>query len=278
MVPTGNEDTGEVNVTDCTELCYNGQVETRCEDAVESTSSFGDSLSDNKNALLFGEMEVESPLGLGFDDASHLGFDDCGSEFHMRRTRPTDHWRRFIRPLMWRCKWLELQMRNIRSQYLKYDRELAEHAQRKMFDFHTYLLQGFDGKSLQFDSFNQRKKAMQRKKRKRIEEMTNIMPYMLQHNVFSYYENRKTAVNFGSLNDDCSNLAKAINATDEFGLEDEWQPFESKGDDNIREDFLRKVEVLQSQVRKLKARIEKVVNENPGKFQFQVSGENFFWR
>lgn len=59
---------------------------------------------------------------------------------------------------------------------------------------------------------------------------------------------------------------KTINSNDEFGLQEGWESLESKGVDNIREDTLWKIEVLQLQVHKLKARIEKVVSENPGKF------------
>ena len=70
---------------------------------------------------------------------------------------------------------------------MKYDRELAEHAQRKQFDFSTFLEGGFDMKSLPFSSCTQRKKVMKRKKRKRVEDMTDIKSYMLQHNLFSYY-------------------------------------------------------------------------------------------
>ncbi|KAF2295470.1 hypothetical protein GH714_032999 [Hevea brasiliensis] len=59
---------------------------------------------------------------------------------------------------------------------------------------------------------------------------------------------------------------KAINANDDFRLQDGLASLESKGIDGIRENFLWKIEVLQLQVRKLKARIEKVVSENPRKF------------
>lgn len=99
----------------------------------------------------------------------------------------TDHWRKFIRPLMWRCKWIELQIKEFQSQALKYDRELAEHEQRKQFDFETYMVEGFHAKSLPFSSCIRRNKVMKRKKRKRFEETTDTASYMLRHNLFSYY-------------------------------------------------------------------------------------------
>lgn len=86
---------------------------------------------------------------------------------------------------MWRCKWIELQIKEFQSQALKYDRELAEHEQRKQID--TFAEEGFDARSRPFLGCTQSKKVMKRKKRRRVEEMTDITSYMLQHNLFSYY-------------------------------------------------------------------------------------------
>lgn len=55
-----------------------------------------------------------------------------------------------------------------------------------------------------------------------------------------------------------------INGNDDFRLENGLACLESR--DQVCEDVLRKIEVLQLQVRKLKAQIDKVVNENPTKF------------
>ncbi|XP_050207026.1 uncharacterized protein LOC126656490 [Mercurialis annua] len=258
----------EVNVVECTKSCYaSGQLEARCEqdeDGTESMSSFGDTISDNENenGSLFGEVEVNSQ----FCDGDVSLFDGFDGALPMRRKKLTDHWRRFIRPLMWRCKWIELQIKEFQSQALKYDRELAEHAQRKQFDFDTFLVEGFDTKSLPFSSCTQRKKVMKRKKRNRVEEMVDIKSHMLQHNLFSYYEIRKPPGNGALMTDDCDNLGKAVNANDELEFQDGWTSLESKPEDNIQENILLKIELLQLQVRKLKARIEKVVSDNPGRF------------
>ncbi|XP_065852691.1 uncharacterized protein [Euphorbia lathyris] len=252
----------EVNIVECTKSGENGQVEEgRYEDCTESNSSFGDTLSEDENGPVQDDMEVESRLS--FDGAPAPGWafdDDYGGEFPKRRKKLTDHWRRFIRPIMWRCKWIELQIKSLQSQAQKYDRELAQYAERKLFDF----VEGCDTKSLPFSSCTRRKKVVKRKKRKRVEEMTDVASHMLQHNLFSYYENRDSAVGGGLINNNCSNLDKATNAPDEFGLQDEWPSFDCKGD--VHENLLRKIEVLQSQVRTLKARMEKVERENPEKF------------
>ncbi|KDP32028.1 hypothetical protein JCGZ_12489 [Jatropha curcas] len=248
----------DINIIECTKSGDNGQIEARCEDATESMSSFGDTLSETENLAVLGDAEVESQCCLC--DAAASVFD--GGAFQMRRKKLTDHWRRFIRPLMWRCKWIELQIKEFQSQALKYDRELAEHEQRKQFDYGTFLIEGIDAKSTPFSSCTKRNKVMKRKKRKRIEEATDISSYMLQHNLFSYYETRKSSANGASMNDNCSNNPdKAINVNDEFGFQDGWASLETKGIDNICENILLKIEALQLLVRKLKVRIEKVTKE-----------------
>ncbi|XP_043804767.1 uncharacterized protein LOC110628081 isoform X4 [Manihot esculenta] len=252
-VLAGSEDM-EINIIECTKSGDNEQVEAICEDQTESMSSFGDTLSETENGPVMDDTEVESQLCVGVAPASI--FNEYSGPFQMRRKRLTDHWRRFIRPLMWRCKWIELQIKEFQSQALKYDRELAEHEQRKQID--TFAEEGFDARSRPFLGCTQSKKVMKRKKRRRVEEMTDITSYMLQHNLFSYYENRKSAASGAPMINDCGNLDKTINSNDEFGLQEGWESLESKGVDNIREDTLWKIEVLQLQVHKLKARIEKV--------------------
>lgn len=88
---------------------------------------------------------------------------------------------------MWRCKWIELQIRELQSQALKYDGELAAYDERKQFEFERFTLEDFDAKSLPFSSQIPRNKVMKRKKRKRVESTIDIASYMSQHNLFSYY-------------------------------------------------------------------------------------------
>lgn len=99
----------------------------------------------------------------------------------------TDHWRRFILPLMWRCKWLELQLKEFKSQALTYDREVAEYDQRKKFEYEKFTFEGLDVKSQPFPCQIQRKKVMKRRKRKRVEDTADLASYMSRHNLFSYY-------------------------------------------------------------------------------------------
>ncbi|KAJ6398631.1 hypothetical protein OIU77_019423 [Salix suchowensis] len=258
----GSEDV-EVNIIDCTTASYNKQIEARCDDAVtESISSFGDTESETKNGTSgLSDTEIESQLFVGGGQMSI--FEGYGGSFQMRRKKLTDHWRRFIRPLMWRCKWVELKITELQSHAFKYDREIAEDEQRKMLDLETFI-GGFPVKSLPFSTCVTRKKAMTRKKRKRFEETEDVASYMLQHNLFSYYVNKKSTTDGASIDDGCSNPAKTINDNDEFGTQDGLTSLQSR--DSISEHILRQIEVLKSQVHKLKSRADKVACENPVNF------------
>lgn len=88
---------------------------------------------------------------------------------------------------MWRCKWIELQIKELQSQALKYDRKLANNDERKQSEFECSKLEGIDAKSLPYSSQIFRSKVMKRKKRKRLESTIDIASYMSRHNLFSYF-------------------------------------------------------------------------------------------
>ncbi|KAF5752856.1 hypothetical protein HS088_TW01G00774 [Tripterygium wilfordii] len=253
----------EVNVTECTNSSDSGKVEDNYQDGTESMSSFGDTVSSTENSSMSSDTEVESRLCYGNTSPT---VDGCGGAFRTRRKKLTDHWRRYVHPLMWRCKWMELQIKELHSQALNYERELDKYDERKQFDYEKLALEGCDAKSLPFSSYIPRKKVMQRKKRRRVEDTVDIASYMLQHNLFSYYATKRPAVHGASMDDAFGSLNKTVNHNDEFGFHDRWSSLEFREDDNTLEPVLKKVEMMKSQVRNLKSRIDKVLNENPGKF------------
>lgn len=61
-------------------------------------------------------------------------------------------------------------------------------------------------------------------------------------------------------------LAGQFNGNDESEHNDEWYLLGSRDGDNSVEEMFRKIEILQSQTRNLKSRLNKVMGENPGKF------------
>ncbi|KAL6129071.1 hypothetical protein ACLB2K_072424 [Fragaria x ananassa] len=248
----------EINITECSGPNEDVQiVENECQDLTESSSSFGDTVSGTENGSMLDGDEVESQY---CENPSVSLYDGYSDAFHTRKKKLTAHWRKFIRPLMWRCKWLELQIKEFQSQTLKYDAELAEYDKLKQYEFGGYTAEGFDGKSIPFSSQSQRSKLMKRKKRKRVEDTTDIVSFTSNHTLFSYYENKKSGANGGSMEEDCGNLAgKSTHGINEFEIE-------FRDGDSTLEDILRKIEVVHSQVCRLKTRIDKVMKENPALF------------
>lgn len=99
----------------------------------------------------------------------------------------TIHWKRFIRPVSRRCKWIELQVKQLQSQARKYETELAAYNYTKQLDF-SHLTSDDSGiKSVPMSGWMRRNKVMKRNRRKRVEEQCDITSYMSNHSLFSYY-------------------------------------------------------------------------------------------
>lgn len=99
----------------------------------------------------------------------------------------TSHWRRFIHPISRRCKWIELQMKQLQSQARKYEKELAAYNYTKQLDFAHFTSEDSNIKSIPISDRMHRNKVMKRNKRKRVEEQCDIESYMSNHSLFSYY-------------------------------------------------------------------------------------------
>lgn len=87
---------------------------------------------------------------------------------------------------MWRCKWTELRIKEMESQALKYNKELEKFDQGKFIGPYQSTLEENGSKSLPFSSPQYRSKAKKRRKRKRVEDTTDIGSYMSHHYLFSY--------------------------------------------------------------------------------------------
>ena len=105
---------------------------------------------------------------------------------HYRKKKVTDHWRNYISPLMWRCQWLELRMKDLQSQVSRYDRELAVLKHEKELQTKMIELDCSSSRSVPFSSHCCRK-TMKRRSRKRTEEKINAALYVSTHTVLSYY-------------------------------------------------------------------------------------------
>ncbi|KAL6578180.1 hypothetical protein OROMI_010508 [Orobanche minor] len=166
------------------------RVETKEDpDATENSSSFADTISGNENNSGFSDAEVESQFFQDSDLA--LPFDGLGSVFPVRKKKLTAHWRDFIYPLMWRCKWTELRIKELESQASKYAREISIHNRGKHIALDQTTVEQSGSKSLPFTRLSHGKKPMKRRKRKRVESITDIATYMSNHILFSERENKR---------------------------------------------------------------------------------------
>ncbi|XP_027106577.1 uncharacterized protein [Coffea arabica] len=255
----------EVNITGLATSDGNGLVEAEGQDATDSfsSSSFDDTDSDSEAAVDTSDAEVGS--GLHGYSSSSLAVDRLNDIFRTRKKRLTSHWRTFIQPLMWRCKWVELQVKKLRSQALKYDREVVNHDQRKHYLLENLPLEGCGVKSPPCSTDGPTDKVMRRKKRRRLEDTTDVTSYMSHHNLFSYFENRIHTADGARVDEDWASRDK-ISGNDESKVSDERLWLELGFGDNSSEELLRKIWLLESQLSKLKFRLDKVMNENAAKF------------
>ncbi|GMH00639.1 hypothetical protein Nepgr_002478 [Nepenthes gracilis] len=258
----------EINITECMSSHEKELVKIEHEDATENSSSFGGTDSGTENAAVSSDAEVESRRQ---DDGTSMlaldGFDDL---FRVRKKKLTTHWRNFIRPLMWRCKWVELKIRELESQALKYGRELAECSLRKQYELERFTSDNLHVKSAPTFCQGQRVNVMRRKKRKRVEEAVDIASYMAHHNLFSCYVNKKSFADYAYMDDECGNSVTPANKTtftsDELGVNGgEWLPLDSK-DGNSFEEILRLIEEAKLHLCRLRVRMDKMICENTGKF------------
>ncbi|XP_027352032.1 uncharacterized protein LOC113862925 isoform X3 [Abrus precatorius] len=257
----GNEEDVQVNIIGSGCIISGGKpVEDACEDDTDtecsSSSSFGDTGSGVEDALgsAFTDTEVESPM-----------CDDWSKTAVRKNKTTTVHWRRFVHPIRWRCKWIELQLKKLNSLALKYDTELAAYDYMKQLEFSKFSVDDFNVKSVPISDGNRRNKVMKRKKRNKAEER-DLSSYMSSHSIFSYYENKNHS--HDACLEDFHGDALRGNADniEELKFNSIWSSVEHEDNDKAVNDIIQKIEDLQSQVQKLKARIDNVVSENPGKF------------
>ncbi|KAF2589063.1 hypothetical protein F2Q70_00041145 [Brassica cretica] len=262
--------------------------------ATEYSSSFSDTSSEDADMLctgLTGDAEVESH----YWDETDLGpaYDSFSSVFHFRKKRLTNHWKSFIRPLVWRSKWLELKIRELETQALEYPKKLESLYQEKLGAANTdpsVLENGM--KSLPFTNPSyKRRAAKRRRKRKKVESTDDLTSYMSHHNLFSYIETRRlssdgmsvTADDFGetrrlssdgmSVTADDFGAAKdsRVDSKDQVDLVDDDSLFDHREGDSVLEEVLWKIELVHSQVLRMKSQVDVVMSKNAARFS---SSEN----
>nr|POF23508.1 hypothetical protein CFP56_40082 [Quercus suber] len=233
----------EVDIVGSTIKSDIGLTKSEDPDATDYSSSFADSASDIENCSGLSEGEVESQF---------FGDNGLGSSFDT----------------------FELRIKEMELQALKYARELAAYDQRKQPGFDQFTFEGLGSKSLPFSSQCFKKKAIKRRKRKRVEDTTDLTSYMSKHHLFSYLELKKSDPDGFSVADDFGNPVITDQndpCNDKFGISNDWSFFEFRDGDNFLEQVLWKIELVHSRVHKLKSQIDVVMSKNAARFS---SSEN----
>lgn len=107
--------------------------------------------------------------------------------FYGRKKKMTEHWRRFIQPIMWRCKWVELKIKELQNQARMYDKEVEESRQAKKVELETLKSEQLGVKAQPpLPCYSQKNRVRERRKRKRVEKTSDVTSYALNHNLFSY--------------------------------------------------------------------------------------------
>ncbi|KAI3791044.1 hypothetical protein L2E82_04595 [Cichorium intybus] len=234
-------------------------------DETEYSTSFADTASTNdNNSSALSDTEVESKLHSDTNGFSS-SFDEFGGAFRVRKKKLTSHWRNFIRPVMWRCKWAELKIKQFESQALQYTKTIAAYDQTKHLANQS-IPEGFTSRSMPFTCQGHHSKLMKRRKRVRVEDTTDAKLYMSKHILFSYHESRKSDPDGASITEDFDDpvlTGQKATSQEEGGFEEhsKWSFVEDK-DDNEMEQILGKIEIAQTRVHKLKSQLDLLISEN----------------
>lgn len=263
------------NIIDCVDTSV---IVTQEEDpdATECSSSFGNTISGSDDGLRSNLSDAEVESQFHCENGASTLFDGM---FRPRKKKLTAHWRRYIRPLMWRCKWIELRVKEFQSQALKYEKELLAYSHGKQFNLEQVSSESSAARLVPLSCRSHRKHVMKRRKRKRLEETVDLPSYMLHHNLFSYYENKKSEADGGSIDDDYVNQVNGTdqnaNTVDEFGVNYDWPVLEATDGNDSLEQILWSIEGLQNRVLKIKTQLNKLVSKNATKLSLMDNSSLF---
>ncbi|KAJ1283579.1 hypothetical protein BS78_03G138700 [Paspalum vaginatum] len=225
-------------------------------DTTECSSSFGDTFSGFDDEADDGEPEVNSVMSAHDNDG--------GPSKPPRRKKVTDEWKNSVGPIMWRCHWLELRMKELSSQVSKYDRELARIKKEKEMQQAVSKTNVSMPESMQIHK-DHGNCIMKRRKRNKHEENVDTSLYINKHQILSYYHGKqnKGAETDGLLIDD--NCGNTVDGSIRRGL-DTVTLLDSEDCDVIFEqltlqDILSSIDEAQSQVHLLQDRLRKARSE-----------------
>lgn len=249
----------EVDVVEWSAVIDNNRVDvSEYDDGTdEYSSSFSGTVSDHES----------DKSGFNDQEADSMMCTDTSLPFYVRKRKLTDHWKKFIQPITWRCKWVELKIKELQSQAQMYDKEVKETCQAKQMELENLKSEEVGVKALpSLPCYTQKTQLKKRHKRKRVEEVVDAPSNASNHNLFSYNAYRKSYADT-ALNDNSRKLDKKNKISKEDAVfSEDTPPLEFREGDALLEQILLKIEAAKLEVRNLKNRVDKVMNENPSRF------------
>uniref|UniRef100_A0A0E0DCC7 Uncharacterized protein n=1 Tax=Oryza meridionalis TaxID=40149 RepID=A0A0E0DCC7_9ORYZ len=221
-------------------------------DTTECSSSFGNSCCETDDEADHGGSEVDSPFSENADGVQ--------ASIRPRKKKVTAEWRSAVRPMMWRCQWLELRMKDLLSQVSKYDRELALINKGKELPQAVNMTNGSRSESAQ-PSKGRENSCMERRKRRRLEETVNTPLYIKKHEILSYFfdKQNKGAETDGILIDDDSSGPVGNDVKGGIHTVGLLEPkeYDMVAEQLTLQKFLLTIDGIQSQVLRLQDRLSK---------------------
>lgn len=224
-------------------------------DTTECSSSFGDTFSGFEGEADNGEPEVNSGM------SAHAN--GVGPSKPPRRKKVTAEWNNSVRPIQWRCHWLELRMRELSSEVSKYDRELAVIKKQKESHQAVSKANGTMSESTQIHK-GHGNSIMKRRKRKRHEENMDASLYINKHRILSYYHDKqnKGAETDGVLVDgDCGTVDGSIGGGLDTATLLDSEDYGMICEQRTLQDILLSIDGVQSRVHLLQERLNKAHSE-----------------
>ncbi|KAI7728920.1 hypothetical protein M8C21_016441 [Ambrosia artemisiifolia] len=214
-------------------------------DETDYSTSFADTASTNSETVSDAEVDSQFSHNDVVNAFSSSPFDDLGTVLRLRKKRLTSHWRSYIRPIMWRCKWAELKIKQFESQALEYTKKIAARNMTKHLASNQSIPEGFSSRSMPYTKRRQRK-LMKRRKRARIEDTTDADFYMSQHVLFSYNESKKSDQDEVSVLDDFDDPEQNTPNLEVHGLSMHNHLSFFEDEDSEMERILHRIEITHS--------------------------------
>ncbi|KAL1195011.1 hypothetical protein V5N11_031103 [Cardamine amara subsp. amara] len=254
----------EVDIMECANPSddeFQEKEQVLCQPSSSSSSSFGDLMcaSDEDFGFGFGNGdEAQSMLSKDYplpETCAGTAFLDMNKK---KIKGPV--WKRLKQPITWRCKWLELKVKEIQSQARVCEREVRNYYLTKQFDLEKAKLEGFQGKSIPFRDNTRKMETFKRRRRRRVEETTDVAAYMSNHNIFAYTDKRMPANNKARDFDPDFGGRKARGKED--GIEDDCLAAEFDCSDDFLAKLLCKIDETQGKARSLRTRVDQLTMES----------------